>query len=275
MTLFCPHGTHYQVFSPLRTDQKHPSENPYDTLVFIHGVGLDLTIWRNQVANLQAKYQIITYDLLGHGLSPNAPSDLELGGLTLQLNALLDHLKLKKVHLIGFSLGGLVARIFAIQFHHKLQSLTLMSSVFNRSDALRRNILKRVTEVEKHGPSANLEQALTRWFSNLYTQTNSDYINQLRAQVLANNKTSYSRCYRLFGEGDNAMHEQLNLITCPTLVTTGELDPGSTPAMSYELAEKISSATAIILPDARHMMPVEHACEVSALLHKFVAANSH
>jgi pimeloyl-ACP methyl ester carboxylesterase len=44
--------------------------------------------------------------------------------------------------------------------------------------------------------------------------------------------------------------------------------------MSYALAEKISSATAIILPDARHMMPVEHACEVSALLHKFVAANS-
>ena len=40
MTLFCPNGTHYQVFSPLRTDQKHPSENPYDTLVFIHGVGL-------------------------------------------------------------------------------------------------------------------------------------------------------------------------------------------------------------------------------------------
>ena len=77
-----------------------------------------------------------------------------------------------------------------------------------------------------------------------------------------------------FGEGDNAMHEQLSLITCPTLVTTGELDPGSTPAMSYALAEKISSATAFILPDARHMMPVEHACEVSALLHNFVAANS-
>ena len=64
-----------------------------------------------------------------------------------------------------------------------------MSSVFNRSDALRAIILKRVTEVEAHGPSANLEQALTRWFSNLYTQTHSDYINQLRAQVLANNKT--------------------------------------------------------------------------------------
>ena len=148
-----------------------------------------------------------------------------------------------------------------------------MSSVFDRNESLRKAILKRVNEVEQYGPSANIDQALTRWFSPLYTKKNPSYIAQLRACVLANHKTSYSLCYRLFGEGDNAMQGHLNKITCPTLVTTGELDPGSTPAMSHALARQISLAKVFILPNARHMMPVENAQEVNKLLQQFISTS--
>ena len=274
MALFCPDGTHYQAFGKLQTGIKTTTEAQPDTMVFIHGVGLDLSLWQHQVAGLQAEYQIITYDMFGHGLSPQAPADIKLDTLAHQLSGLLDHLQLERVHLIGFSLGALVARVFATQFNHRLHSLTLMNSVFNRSESLRKTILNRVAEVEKHGPSANLDQALTRWFSSLYTQTNSAYLGQLRAKVLSNHKASYSRCYRLFGEGDNVVQDQLSNIDCPTLVTTGELDPGSTPAMSRALAAQMHSATAIILPNARHMMPVENASEVNALLEQFITVNA-
>lgn len=264
MALFCPAGTHYQVFGK-------PKNN---TLVFIHGVGLDLNLWQHQVAGLQDHYQIITYDMLGHGLSPNAESDISLATLAQQLYDLLEFRQLKRVHLIGFSLGGLVARVFATQYPDRLQSLMIMNSVFDRSSCLRDTILKRVSEVEKHGPSANIDQALTRWFSPLYTQKHGTDLAQLKAKVLSNHAPSYSRCYRLFGEGDNVVYDQLSCISCPTLVTTGELDPGSTPAMSHALAARIPSATAVILPNARHMMPVENASEVNALLAQFISVNS-
>ena len=265
MDFFCPQGTHYQTFG---TPQLGKS-----AVVFIHGVGLDLSLWQDQVTSLKTEHYIITYDMLGHGLSPNAPTDISLNTLVQQLNDLLEHLQLEQVHLIGFSLGGLVARVFATEYHHRLNSLTIMNSVFDRNKPLRQAISKRVSEVEKHGPSANIDQALTRWFSPLYTKKNPSYIAQLRACVLANHKTSYSRCYRLFGEGDNAMQGHLNKITCPTLVTTGELDPGSTPAMSHALARQISLAKVFILPNARHMMPVENAQEVNKLLQQFISTS--
>ena len=264
MALFCPEGTHYQVFG-------QPKNN---TLVFIHGVGLDLNLWQHQVVGLQDQYQIITYDMLGHGLSPNADSNISLKNLAQQLYNLLEYKQLKRVHLIGFSLGGLVARVFATQYHHRLQSLIIMNSVFARTSSLRDTILKRVSEVEKYGPSANIDQALTRWFSPLYTQNHGTDLAQLKAKVLANHGPSYGHCYRLFGEGDNVAQDQLSRISCPTLVTTGELDTGSTPAMSHALASRIPLATAVILPNARHMMPVENASEVNALLAQFMSVNS-
>ena len=264
MDLFCPQGTHYQAFG---TPQLGKS-----AVVFIHGVGLDLRLWQGQVEALKGEHHIITYDMLGHGLSPNAQAGISLNTLVHQLCVLLDHLKLEQVHLVGFSLGGLVARLFATQFCGRLHSLTIMNSVFDRKESLRKAILKRVDEVEQYGPSANIDQALTRWFSPLYTQNNPHYIAQLRASVLSNHDASYRRCYRLFGEGDNAVQGQLHNITCPTLVTTGELDPGSTPAMSHALAARINCATVAILPNARHMMPVEKAQEVTELLQRFISA---
>ena len=265
MDLFCPQGTHYQTFG---TPQLGKS-----AVVFIHGVGLDLSLWQDQVTSLKTEHYIITYDMLGHGLSPNAPTDISLNTLVQQLNDLLEHLQLERVHLIGFSLGGLVARVFATEYHHRLNSLTIMNSVFDRNKPLRQAISKRVSEVEKHGPSANIDQALTRWFSPLYTQNHTHYLAQLKAKVLSNHAASYGRCYRLFSEGDNAVKDQLCNITCPTLITTGELDPGSTPAMSHALAAQINFAKVAILPNARHMMPVEHASEVNNILQQFIKAN--
>ena len=265
MSFFCPQGTHYQVFGKPQIGKS--------AMVFIHGVGLDLSLWKNQVADFKIDQHIITYDMLGHGLSPNAPNDISLDTLAHQLLGLLDHIQLEQVHLIGFSLGGLVARVFATLHNHRLQSLTIMNSVFDRNELSRQAIFKRLTEVEQYGPSANIDQALTRWFSPLYTQKNSHYIAHLKAKVLANHGASYISCYRLFGENDNAVKDTLGNITCPTLITTGELDPGSTPAMSHALAAKIVSAKVVILPNARHMMPVEKACEVNELLRQFINAN--
>jgi pimeloyl-ACP methyl ester carboxylesterase len=265
MGLFCPQGTHYQVFGKPHIDKC--------TMVFIHGVGLDLSMWKDQVAGFKVDQHIITYDMLGHGLSPNAPHDISLDTLAHQLLGLLDHIQLEQVHLIGFSLGGLVARVFATLHNHRLQSLTIMSSVFDRNEVSRQAIFKRLSEVEKNGPSANIDQALTRWFSPLYTKKNGHYIAQLKTKVLANHGASYASCYRLFGEGDNAVKNALGNILCPTLITTGELDPGSTPAMSHALAANISRAKVAILPSARHMMPVENAGQVNQVLHQFINAN--
>ena len=64
--------------------------------------------------------------------------------------------------------------------------------------------------------------------------------------------------------------DDLGSIQAPTLVATGELDPGSTPQMARQLAERIPGATVAILPEQRHMMPVESPRLVNQLLLDFL-----
>lgn len=262
--LICPNGSHYQCHGKAVLGQA--------AIVFIHGVGLDLSIWQSQVEAFKTSHQVITYDLIGHGQSPHARPSTSFDDLSAQLLQLIEHLGLEKIHLVGFSLGGLIARVFATQHPARLQSLTIMNSVFNRSETLRNGILERVKEVAQLGPSANVDQALRRWFSPQYRQQNVSYIAALRQSVIANHTPSYIVCYRLFAQGDNVAKQHLGKITCPTLVTTGELDPGSTPAMSHALAAQLNQAQVVILADARHMMPVENASQVNHLLVQFINA---
>ena len=99
-------------------------KNDRDTIVFIHGVGLTKEIWDQQVEFFK-NYNILTYDLLGHGKTPLEKSQLTFDDYNKQLLNLIDELDLKKIHLVGFSLGSLIARHFASIYGNRLSSLIL------------------------------------------------------------------------------------------------------------------------------------------------------
>ena len=95
-----------------------------DPIVFIHGVGLNKDIWKNQIAFFK-NYTTLTYDLLGHGKTPLKKSKVDFNDFSKQLLSLIDELELKKIHLIGFSLGALIARKFASNYGDRLNSLII------------------------------------------------------------------------------------------------------------------------------------------------------
>ena len=102
------------------------------TIVFIHGVGLTKEIWDQQVEFFK-NYNILTYDLLGHGKTPLEKVQLSFEDYTRQLLNLIDELDLKKIHLVGFSLGSLIARHFASIHGDRLSSLVLHGSIYKRT----------------------------------------------------------------------------------------------------------------------------------------------
>ncbi len=65
--------------------------------------------------------------------------------------------------------------------------------------------------------------------------------------------------------------DDLSTIEVPTLIATGELDSGSTPAMTRQLAALIPGAHSVVLPEQRHMMPVEAPREVNRMLLDFLS----
>tara|TARA_B100000575_G_scaffold16858_1_gene11812 strand:+ start:19 stop:357 length:339 start_codon:yes stop_codon:yes gene_type:complete len=95
-------GTYY-VFN--KKDQEVP-------IVFIHGVGLTHEIWKPQLQFFNY-HSTLAYDILGHGKSSLEKETVSFDDFSHQLLKLLDHLDVKKIHLVGFSIGSLIARNFA------------------------------------------------------------------------------------------------------------------------------------------------------------------
>ena len=89
----------------------------------IQGLGTDKHGWDMQRYLLAWQYRVIAYDMLGHGASPRPASGTALLGYADQLLELLDHLQLPEASVIGFSMGGLVARAFALHYPDRLKSL--------------------------------------------------------------------------------------------------------------------------------------------------------
>ena len=167
-----PAGTSY-----LATGQGHP-------VVLIHGVGLNKEMWGGQIVGLAPHFQVIAYDMLGHGDSPLPAPGTSLEGYAEQLRELIEHLGLPHVSVIGFSMGGLVARAFALHHPQLLDSLVILNSVFNRSAEQRAGVIERTRQAAEHGPDANAEAALSRWFSHEYQAANPAQIAAIR-QTLA------------------------------------------------------------------------------------------
>ena len=104
------------VYQKCSTDSK--------TLVFIHAGGLDQQMWQPQVSSFKHDYQIITYDLRGHGASSfteNTSYDID------DLMAILEREQVDSMYLIGCSLGAIFALDFTINYPEQVHKLVLVS----------------------------------------------------------------------------------------------------------------------------------------------------
>ncbi|MDR9797637.1 alpha/beta hydrolase [Aeribacillus pallidus] len=237
-----------------------------EPVILIHGVGLDLTMWEQQVYALSSQYRVISYDMMGHGKSACPPVPYTLSQFVEQLDVLFSNLDIPQAHLIGFSMGGLVAQSYAIQHPEKLSSLTLISSVARRNDEQRKGVLSRIKEVEEHGHKTTINAAIKRWFTRTFISEHPEVIRRIRYRLETNNPDAYLAAYRVFATADAEVYDRLPEIKCPTLIVTGELDQGSTPEMAELMGNLIPHSEVVIIPGIKHMLPIEAGGQLNQLL---------
>ena len=138
-------------------------------------------MWRDHIADFATDYQVVSYDLLGHGDSaaPTAPTDLSL--YSRQLCGLLDHLQIDKAAVVGFSIGGMINRRFALDYADRLSALAILNSPHDRGDEAQALVESRAAAVRSDGAMATMEAALERWFTDDYRTLNPDFMKTVRA----------------------------------------------------------------------------------------------
>lgn len=191
------------------------------TLVLLHGVGLDHTVWEPVAALLADQFAVITPDLPGHGDRPPAPAGVTLADLADGVAAEIP----AGSHLVGFSLGALVAQHLAVHRPELVASLTSVASVCRRTPEERAAVLARL-DTAASDIAASSAASLHRWYDG--TDVSAEQIARTQATLLANDPDSFLNCYRVFATADAEIGPQLDRIDTPALAITGSDDPGST-----------------------------------------------
>lgn len=239
-------------------------------IALIHGVGLDGSMWGPLREFLEPEFDTQVIELLGHGSRGQAVPE----GVTLaQLAAdVAGHLE-PDTHLVGFSLGALVAQHLARYRPDLVASLVSVGSVCNRTPQEHAAVMTRLASAAADFP-ATVEASILRWYPEGSSVT-PEVVEATRKVLLRNDPQSFVACYRVFATADAELAPELPRITVPSHAVTGELDPGSTPEMSARLAAAIPGSTYSIISGARHMMPVERPQELANELTAFIKEHSN
>lgn len=238
-------------------------------VVLIHGLGLNRACWQWTRPALTDRFRVLSYDLYGHGESVVPPETPSLSLFSRQLAGLMDHCGLSSAAVAGFSLGGMIARRFAQDAPARVTALAVLHSAHQRSPEAQAAVAKRVEQARTLGPSATVEAALERWFTEDYRARNPEMMDLVRSWVLANRKEVYHTIYRVLVEGVDEITAPVPPISCPALVMTGDRDSGSGPEMARAIAAEIEGAEVHILAKLSHMALAEAPERVNAPLVQF------
>ncbi len=240
-------GTAFDWYRPIHESADSP------VVVLIHGLGLTRATWDGHIETLVKHYRVLTYDLAGHGESelPGQVPDLKL--FAKQLFDLLSEVEVDHAALIGFSLGGMINRRFAIDFPSRVAALGILNSPHERSEKAQKLVEQRAVDAGKGGAEALLNATIERWFTPGFRAANPDILDIVKGWITANDPDYYVECRKVLANGVRELIRPHPPIRVPTIIITGENDSGSTPEMSLAIASEILGAKVLIIPHLQHM----------------------
>ncbi len=267
---FIPPPLHNQLRDKVQAGTFFDVMGEGPAVVLLHGVGLDMAMWAPVAERLAQRFTVIRFDMLGHGGSAKPAGNVGLSDYVKQLADMADYFQLERFALVGFSMGALIARAYAVSSSDRLSKLCLMSGVYDRTEEQRAAVAGRLATAREDGPGEIIEAALGRWFTDDFRTRAPDVLKAVRDRLEQNDRNGFLAAYAVFAEADRAASDRLNQIACPTLVSTGALDSGSTGAMASALAAEIPGAQTEIWDGLAHLAPLEAPDSVAASLENFL-----
>ena len=237
-------------------------------VVLSHSLSSSLVMWNPQMDVLKTHFQVLRYDIRGHGASdvPSGPYTLEL--LADDVIGLLDALSINKVHFVGLSMGGMIGQCLALNYPDCLKSLALCDTTAIVPAEVQPIWQERIDKARKKGREALLEETMERWFTPSFLKQNPPMLELIRKQFLATPVSGYIG-------GVEAIRKlnylnRLCEIKIPTLIMVGEDDPGTPVFASEAMNKRIFNSKLVVLPSARHLSNVEQANAFNVALVEFL-----
>lgn len=225
-------------------------------VVFLHGIGGDAQSWLPELDALSGRCRAIAWDMPGYASSP-ALDDMNFPTLADALKELLGKLGVRRAHLVGHSIGGMVALEFAARFPERVASLVLYatSPAFGKANGdWQREFLKaRLAPLDAGKRMADLAPSIVA--SLIGVEPDPRGIERAVAAMGRVPEAAYRAAMQCLVTFDR--RDALAGITVPVLALSGERDDNAPAAMMERMAGKIPGARFQTIPGAGHLAHFE------------------
>ena len=243
-----------------------------EPVVFLHGGFGDRRMWNDQFAEFGKNYFVVRYDERGFGKSEEPTvayspvSDLEM---------LLDHLKIDKAHLVGNSLGGILAIDFAILKPSRVKSITVVAAGPGGVEPAKADT-DRMMAVFKAAKEEGLNQAAALWIQNPMIAVTSDLPKTatLLKSMIEDNAKIFQMKFWPFEQTNPPAVKRLNEIKVPALIVIGDKDIESVRNSAEIAATGITGAKKVIIKGADHLPQMDDPTEFNRILGEFLKGQS-
>lgn len=200
------------------------------------------------------RFRVLAVDLPGHGQSLKSEGFLSLEGMSAEVCKTLQALSLTRVHVMGLSLGGMVAQVLAVDHPSCVSSLTLSDTLCEVGPVQIQVMEERARAVEHGGMPALVKPILERWFSPGFSAGHPEVVAEVEKLLLAADPRVNAQTWRAIA--------RLNVVSLlpelhpPALIMNGSLD-SSIPQGMGERSASLLGGRFVELPGCAHMAPLE------------------
>ena len=235
-------------------------------VLFIHSLGTNGYLYRDQIAVLKSRWRCIAPDCRGHGAtSYNGTFTVE--DVAADHRAVLDHLDIESCHIVGLSMGGPIALNFNARWPDRVRSLVL-------ADAFAR--IRDGAEDRIYATQEAVAYLTMREFGNQYAgdrlmpTTPIEKLDELAEEIAKCPPKAYVDTVRAIFTYDAS--GDLARVRVPTLILIGDSDEATPMAESEFIRDGIKGSEIKIIPQAGHLSTIDSPEEFTAALHGFLDA---
>lgn len=239
-------------------------------LVLIHGLGSSADDWFLQLPAFAPYYHCVAVDLRGHGLSDKSPGRYSVGQFAADVAALVRDLDLAPAHILGLSLGGMVAQQLALAHTQIVRSLTLVNTLPGLWPPPRQIVRMGMRRLTPPWRKPDMALVAERVAADLFPDPAAEFFRaQATARFAANDPVAYRRAtlaVARFWPGS-----ALRRIACPTLIIAGEDDRVVPGIYQARLRKALPHARYVPIPGAGHACNIDRPDMVNTAVLEFLS----
>lgn len=238
-----------------------------EVLLFLHGLGSTKADWDAQIPFFSKKYRVVVVDLRGHGKTSIPSKDYGVEFMTEDVKQLLEVLKIEKVTVIGFSMGGAVAFQLTSNCPEIIHNLVIVNSGpdFNKMGKIGEDLLSSRTEFLKTKGLTPLAKEIA--YNMFPEDTQIEMRSEFEDRCKKNNYDAYYNSFVTLM--DWGLGDELEEIKTRTLVVASDMD--YTPvSFKEEYVKRMQNATLSVIENSRHGVVIDQPEAFNKTLEKFL-----